>query len=546
MPTQYQARLVSLLRLLLIALAIAGVVFVVDLRPNATEAVSNRLAQLFGVVLLASAALAVAVPWARRPWQLVLHLVFDLVWIALAAYLTGGVASPVVLLLFAVLLIGNLILPGVLPFVMPALAALAMAANGLLYVSQLHPFGDQPGEGVAMLAMPNRVVGHLAVQVAAFFLVDLLGQLLARRLREQRFFTDELLDQLGEGVLAVDAHGHIAYANDEAVRLLALPAGRQQGRLAAEVLVGELGPVHDLLTDWRSPLQERLPGPGGRQLVVRVTDLLSSQGQLIGRTLLLADETRLRLLEENARRAEHLASLGEMAAGIAHEVRNPLTSLRGCAQELAEIMARSSNPDGRALAGIMVSEADRLGRIVSDFLALSRLSDPRRNRVELGPVLDELRALSQARRDLPPGLKLTINLQSGCPVVDADPDQLRQVLSNLINNAVEALAHTTLPSLMVLVQLAAEDNPLGGQAVEIIVADNGPGIPHDQQERIFTPFFSTKATGTGLGLSLVSRIIRAREGVLHLASSPLKGTTFTIFLPVHSQTKEFRRVVAGG
>jgi len=546
MPTQYQARLVSLLRLLLIALAIAGVVFVVDLRPNATEAVSNRLAQLFGVVLLASAALAVAVPWARRPWQLVLHLVFDLVWIALAAYLTGGVASPVVLLLFAVLLIGNLILPGVLPFVMPALAALAMAANGLLYVSQLHPFGNQPDEGVAMLAMPNRVVGHLAVQVAAFFLVDLLGQLLARRLREQRFFTDELLDQLGEGVLAVDAHGHIAYANDEAVRLLALPAGRQQGRLAAEVLVGELGPVHDLLTDWRSPLQERLPGPGGRQLVVRVTDLLSSQGQLIGRTLLLADETRLRLLEENARRAEHLASLGEMAAGIAHEVRNPLTSLRGCAQELAEIMARSSNPDGRALAGIMVSEADRLGRIVSDFLALSRLRDPRRNRVELGPVLDELRALSQARRDLPPGLKLTINLQSGCPVVDADPDQLRQVLSNLINNAVEALAHTTLPSLMVLVQLAAEDNPLGGQAVEIIVADNGPGIPHDQQERIFTPFFSTKATGTGLGLSLVSRIIRAHEGVLHLASSPGKGTTFTIFLPVHSQTKEFRRAVVGG
>lgn len=546
MPTQYQARLVSLLRLLLIALAIAGVVFVVDLRPNATEAVSSRLAQLFGVVLLASAALAVAVPWARRPWQLVLHLVFDLVWIAMAAYLTGGVASPVVLLLFAVLLIGNLILPGVLPFVMPALAALAMAANGLLYVSQLHPFGDQPGEGVAMLAMPNRVVGHLAVQVAAFFLVDLLGQLLARRLREQRFFTDELLDQLGEGVLAVDAHGHIAYANDEAVRLLALPAGRQQGRLAAEVLVGELGQVHDLLTDWRSPLQERLPGPGGRQLVVRVTDLLSSQGQLIGRTLLLADETRLRLLEENARRAEHLASLGEMAAGIAHEVRNPLTSLRGCAQELAEIMARSSNPDGSALAGIMVSEADRLGRIVSDFLALSRLRDPRRNRVELGPVLDELRALSQARRDLPPGLKLTINLQSGCPVVDADPDQLRQVLSNLINNAVEALAHTTLPSLMVLVQLAAEDNPLGGQAVEIIVADNGPGIPLDQQERIFTPFFSTKATGTGLGLSLVSRIIRAHEGVLHLASSPGKGTTFTIFLPVHSQTKEFRRAVAGG
>ncbi len=552
-----QARQVALLRLLLLAMALGIVVFAFDGRKTAlVDGVLLRLAWLFAGILSITALLAVAVPWVRHRWQLLLHLVFDLGWIGLLAWHTGGVASPAVALLFAVVLIGNIVLPGMGRFLMPALAALVMVGNASLYLAKLTPFPDAWLALNPAVADTHRIVGTAAVQVAAFFLVDLLAQLLARRLHEERLFTDQLLDQLGEGVLAVDRHGQVAYVNDEAVRLLGL-SGVVQGRPLAQVLTGALVPVRELIETDRSPLQERFDasnvhggvrGPIGssgerRHLVLRVTDLIGRGGRHLGRTLLIADETRLRLLEDNARRAEHLASLGEMAAGIAHEVRNPLTSLRGCAQELAEICARSSSPDAAALAGIMISEADRLGRIVTDFLTLSRLREPQRQPLALAPVIDELASLCRARRDLPQGLKLVLNLAPDCPPIAADPDQLRQVLSNLINNSLDAVLHVPFPSLTIAARRADPDNPLGGEAVVITVADNGEGISLELQERIFTPFFSTKSQGTGLGLSLVSRIVREHEGELHLDSRPGMGTTVTVHLPLHSQTRVYRRAL---
>jgi signal transduction histidine kinase len=290
---------------------------------------------------------------------------------------------------------------------------------------------------------------------------------------------------------------------------------------------------------------ERFSGPNNRQLVLRVTELVGPRGNSIGRTLLIADETRLRLLEENAQRAAHLAALGEMSAGIAHEIRNPLTSLRGCAQELAEMSCEDGHHDAESLAHILVSESDRLARIVEDFLSLSRLRPPCRMALELGPLVDEARRLCEARRDRPPGLRLDFVVVDDCDEVDADAGQLKQVLANLVNNALDALRQTSLPTLILHAENAT-DSPLSVPAVRITVRDNGCGIPEDIQERIFTPFFSTKSQGTGLGLSLVSRIIREHEGVLHLDSSPGQGTSIIIYLPAHSQTRVFKRALGGG
>ncbi len=235
-----------------------------------------------------------------------------------------------------------------------------------------------------------------------------------------------------------------------------------------------------------------------------------------------------------------------MSAGIAHEIRNPLTSLRGCAQELAEMSVEDGQKDAESLSRILVSESDRLARIVEDFLALSRLRPPRRGPVDLVPLVDELKRLCEARRDLPPHLRLDFAVAEGCDEVDADADQLRQVLANLVNNALDALRQTDLPSLVLHAENAGTDGPLRGAAVRITVRDNGCGIPTDLHERVFTPFFSTKSQGTGLGLSLVSRIIREHEGILHLDSAPGKGTTVTIHLQAHSQTRVFKRALGGG
>lgn len=542
-----QARQVSLVRLLLITMGFGVLAIVIQGRqPELVEPAASYLRSLL-VVTTAVAVLLFATVWlARWRWQLALHLVFDLVWIGMLLHFSGGVSSPGVVLLFAVVLVGTLVLPGVALFVLPALASLVLAVNASLYLAGHAPFSQEFLGLNPVLTQTDRILGVLATQVGALFLVDLLGQLLARRLREQRIFTGEVLDRLGEGVLAIDRNGAVAYANAEAMRLLKLVGPVEGAPCSALLTDPALAPVLGLLVGGSCPALERFTTAQGQQLVLRVTELLDRREQPLGRTLIIADETRLRLLEESAHRAEHLAALGEMAAGIAHEVRNPLTSLRGCAQELAEMAKESNNGDAEGLARIMVTEADRLARIVEDFLTLSRLRTPEREPLELEPVLDELRTMTQQRRDLPEGLEATFICEDGCGSVLADGGQLRQVLSNVINNAIDAMRQVTCPKLTVRVRAMDRDCALGSPSVEIAVSDNGCGIPADQHERIFTPFFSTKAQGTGLGLSLVQRIVREHEGLLLLSSTVGVGTTVTIQLPTHSHTRVFKRALGGG
>jgi signal transduction histidine kinase len=542
-----QARQVGLVRLLLLALAFGVMLIVIEgRRPEQVEPAATYLRYLLSTVSVVSLALFATLWMARWRWQLALHLVFDLVWTGMLLHYSGGVASPGVVLLFVIVLVGTLVLPGVAPFVLPALGSLVLAGCASLYLAGHVPFPESFLALNPALTNTDHIVGILATQVAALFLVDLLGQLLARRLHDQRIFTGELLDQLGEGVLAVDRQGVVVYANAEALRLLGL-GGVVQGRPATAILAEDhLAPVRALLAGDACPALERFAGPNSRQLVLRVTELVDRHDQPIGRTLLIADETRLKLLEDSAQRSEHLAALGEMAAGIAHEVRNPLTSLRGCAQELAELSTEAGQRDAASLANILVGEADRLARIVEDFLALSRLRPPLKEPVELAPVVEELRQLTAQRRDLPAGLVLEFTVDGDCSPVLADAGQLRQVLGNLVNNSIEALRQATMPKLVVSVRQAGKSSPLEGEGAEITVRDNGCGIPREHQERVFTPFFSTKSQGTGLGLSLVQRIVREHEGVLQLASEPSQGTTITIFLPVHSQTRVFKRALGGG
>ena len=537
-----QARLLSLLRLLLLALGLGTVTLFAAGQGEAAVAALERARLLLVAVCGLAALLSLSVPWVRARWQLALHLVFDVVWIGLLLFWTGGVASPGVVLLFAVVLIANLVMPGYLRFLLASLAGMLLSLVAAFYLSERSPFPPALIAAAPDLFAPSRVLGNLTVQIAALFLVDILGGQLARRMLESRVFAGGVLDQLGEGVLAVDRSGHVAYVNAEAVRLLGLAQLPAIGAPIGDAAVA----IRDLLDNRRLPLLERRTGPGGRALVLRVTELKGRRGQIIGRTLVVADETRLRLLEDSAHRAEALAALGEMAAGIAHEVRNPLTSLRGCAQELAEVAARSGRDEDAQLAQVIVSESDRLARIVGDFLELSRLRPPVRREIEIRPLLDEVALLIGQRQDAPPGLETSVHAPNDLPPITVDPDQLRQVLLNLAVNALEAMRERSQRRLRLSAGMAGEDNPLEHDAIRLGVADTGTGIPRDLQERIFTPFWSTKPQGTGLGLSVVGRIVKEHEGVLRIDSEPDVGTEVVVFLPVVNQTRSFKRALGGG
>jgi two-component system, NtrC family, nitrogen regulation sensor histidine kinase GlnL len=541
-----QARQVSVVRFLLIALGFAVLFILTNGRkPEQIEPAASALQTLLIVTTVVGTALLSTMWLTRWRWQLALHLVLDIAWIGLLLFYSGGVASAGVVLLFIVVLVGALVLPGVIPFVLPSLGSLALAVVASLYLAGQVPFPATFLETNTHLTQTDRILGVLATQVAALFLVDLLAQLLTRRLREQRIFTGEVLDRLGEGVLAVDRQNTVAYANAEALRLLRL-SGPVDGIPVQQLLGDEaVKPVLNLLLGETCPHLERIVTAEGKQLIVRVTALLDRKENLLGRTLIIADETRLRVLEENAHRADHLRALGEMAAGIAHEIRNPLTSLRGCAQELAEIAREAQQRDAASLADIMVGEADRLARIVEDFLSLSRLRTPELKSISLNELLSSVKKLMEQRRDLPAALRVQFIGEDVASTVMADEGQIRQVVINLINNAIDAVREVTTPQVsceLALIDALPSGSP---QQVEIRVRDNGCGIPEEQREQIFTPFYSTKAQGTGLGLSLVQRIMREHDGYVQLTSEVGHGTTVTVGLPTHSHTRVFKRALGG-
>ena len=232
-------------------------------------------------------------------------------------------------------------------------------------------------------------------------------------------------------------------------------------------------------------------------------------------TGLLSD--RQRKANESLRRAERLKTLGEMAAGMAHEVKNPLAAIRSSAQ----ILAGHATGKGAEFAGIVVSEVDRLNKVVNEFLDYARPAPLRREPVELSAVLDScLELLAPVIKQA--GVEVERTYPADERTVDADPNQLRQVFMNLILNAAQAVGSKG--------RLAASIRQ-SGRETRVTMTDNGPGMEPDKLKSVFEPFYTTKPGGTGLGLPIAQRIVAEHGGRLLLESRPGEGTTATVILP---------------
>ncbi len=226
---------------------------------------------------------------------------------------------------------------------------------------------------------------------------------------------------------------------------------------------------------------------------------------------------RQRKANESLRRAERLKTLGEMAAGMAHEVKNPLAAIRSSAQ----ILAGHVTGKDAEFAGIVVSEVDRLNQVVNEFLDYARPAPLRREPVRLSAVLDScLKLLAPVIREK--GVKVRTVYPEAEAAVSADPAQLRQMFLNLILNAVQA----TEGQCGIEVSVAQ-----AGRETRARVKDNGPGIPADKLKTVLEPFYTTKPGGTGLGLPIAQRIVAEHGGRLLLESRPGEGTSATVILP---------------
>ncbi len=238
-------------------------------------------------------------------------------------------------------------------------------------------------------------------------------------------------------------------------------------------------------------------------------------------------ETNRRLAEaqEEARRSERLAALGQMSAGLAHEIRNPLAVIRGSAETLQRKL-QSADPLTTELAGYISSEVNRLNTIVTRFLDFARPLKPRAVSQALTPLVE--RALKSVRDRWPDApVEVERRFADHLPNVNVDPDLCEQVFANLVQNAYEAMGSGG-GKLRVATAAASSD---GRRGVEVTFEDTGPGVPEELREQIFNPLFTTKEHGVGLGLSIVSKIVDEHRGTLHLCSQQGQGACFKVFLP---------------
>jgi two-component system, NtrC family, sensor histidine kinase PilS len=331
-----------------------------------------------------------------------------------------------------------------------------------------------------------------------------------------------IVRSLASGLITIAPDGTVLTANQAACEILRARAGELVDRSIESCMPGLLGKLEHTRGELRRADLELERGGETLTLGVTVSPLRDLDDRVIGRVINFSDLTELRRLEQHMRRAERLATVGELAAGVAHEIRNPLASISGSI-ELLQATPQASEDD-RALMAIVHREIQRLNELVGDLLdyANPRPSQP----VELDVAVLVRETLQVARADRAfAAIELTCELDEPLPLV-GDPAKLRQVLWNLVRNAADAAVdggrHVTINARR------SEDG------VALAVTDDGPGIPPERVARIFDPFFTTKKRGTGLGLAQCHAIVAEHAGRIDVESTIGKGTKMVVRLPTRA------------
>ncbi|MBA2627437.1 MAG: PAS domain S-box protein [Gemmatimonadales bacterium] len=444
------------------------------------------------------------------------------------------------------------------PTVAPAIYVLVIAAYAVLMplragvvtaivASAVYGYGATQylpgGPGLAFWA--QMVVFNIVFAVVAFLGYRLREAgmeqaTLQTELQRVRLEADDILRNIRSGVLTVDPLGRLAFINPTAARLL---------QLDGEALIGE--PVLDQLKLRSSELWAAIVSgiksgrkvsrgegtvvhAGGAMFPIGLgTTTFEQEGQdAPSVTAIFTDISDSKQLQELHLRAERLEAVAALSASLAHEIRNPLASIRSSVEQLAR--GRHAGEDERVLAGLIVRESDRLSRILGEFLDFSRVRATRAEAVDLRAIATAAVRLVREHPDCRPDT--TLKVEGDRTVLEADEDLLHRTILNLVLNAAQA-ARGPVTITVSITAVSDGQLPPGSdieRGVRLIVRDNGPGIPDEIREHLFEPFVSARPGGSGLGLAIVQRAVEAHRGLVLVDSARGAGTTFTIFLPAAS------------
>ena len=472
------------------------------------------------------------------PTFLYLQAVFDVLLITAVVHMTGGAESDLASLYVILIAVTALLMP-------PANAGLVTLFAGLVYFADVF-WGHTAGVTAGIWIQLGVFVLVAVVTAYVTSRVTVMGaerELLAAQVRQVQLEADDVLRNIRTGVVTVDADGHLLYANPASEEILGFRARDWLGKVVMPEFA-RLAPefwAAVTSTARRGVRLMRVEATVHRAdrtfpIGVTTTTLDGAPGTRPRVSAIFTDISDSKRLEELHLRAQRLEAVAELSSSLAHEIKNPLASIRSSVEQLGK--SSRANPDEKFLANLIVRESDRLSRLLSEFLDFSRVRVTECRPMDLHQVAEAAIRLVRQHPDC--GAKVKITLEGEATPMEGDEDLLHRVVSNLVLNAVQAagpkaavVVRTGRATAAELPGAAGIDNP-----VSLRVSDNGPGIPEEIQERLFEPFSTGRVGGTGLGLAIVQRAVEAHRGLVLVDSNPGQGTTFTVYFPAARRKEE--------
>jgi two-component system sensor histidine kinase PilS (NtrC family) len=513
-------------RILILTVLLAIELAVIRLTPSPLPIMPFLTAMVLWFVLSLFFLFLVSV-WTESRLQAMLQVLSDLAMVTLVVHLTGGIDSSLNFLYPLVIIVACMLLPRSWGFLSAALAFILFGTIlELDYYEAIPSFATSHPKLKALQVV-------IFVNLFAYFAIAYLAGLLVTKLRQAdvrlkdasgalqnlQALHENIVQSMSGGVITTGLDGRITLVNRAAQQLLETSEAELRGRSVADLFVDPLPHVGS----GRSDAEVRCAAGNGfrKTFRVMVSALNVNVPGELGFVYTFDDLTEIRRLEREMRLQDRLAAVGRLAAAIAHEIRNPLTSIAGSVSMLSDAPALTE--EQRKLLQIVTRESDRLNNIITDFLAYSRGKQYRFERVNLIPLLQDTLTLLEHRLTAEnAGIRLMRSLPVAEAWVLADGDKLKQVFWNFSENAVRAMKKTGGTLTVALTER--------GPDWEMRFTDTGPGISPQQTEKIFEPFQSNFEGGTGLGLAIVYQIVQAHEGKVWARSEVGKGTSFVLRL----------------
>jgi two-component system sensor histidine kinase PilS (NtrC family) len=473
----------------------------------------------------------------RKPGTNFLYsqILYDVLLVTAVVHVTSGADSHFAPLYILVIAVAALLLP------LPGGMLIGALSSLLYFVDLMFLQKDQaPNAMFTVLLLVGLMVVMAIVTAALGDRLRNAGVLLGAvesELRQLRMDLSEMIGAIDTGLVTVDGAGRLMHCNEAAAKLLSLHTVEWINRPVLEELdraAPGLGTLVRRTSATRVPVRRfeiRQRGvESDRFLGVRTT-VLDRQG-MPWVTAVMQDITEGKQIEDLIRRAERLQAVAELGASLAHEIKNPLASIRSAVEQIAG--TRVDAKDREVLRRLVVVESERLTRLLAEFMEFSKVEMRRWNVVDMRNVAMEAVELANRHPDKQPGARIELSPGSVALEVDGDPDLLHRAIFNLLLNALQhsgaagvvrvelsRAARTEMPSSVPL------DMP-----IRLSVKDNGPGVPEEEIPRLFDPFYTTRSGGTGLGLALVHRAVEAHRGAIFVDGGH-GGANFTVYLPAH-------------